>query len=144
MFLDEPIAGLDPLGRKEIRDIILKIKEEGRTVFFCSHILQDAELMCDWVGILCRGKLVKTGKLDELLKTEKTEIFVDRVDEEGLALLEKRPCRIIKEGGKVTISVNNEDLVEEIEGVIRAHGGRHLSIVPYKESLEEFFLKEVE
>src|SRR5439155_26811352 len=69
VVLDEPMSGLDPIGRREFRDIILSLREAGRTVFFSSHILQDAEMICDRVGILKAGRLVREGDLAELRGT---------------------------------------------------------------------------
>lgn len=72
VFLDEPMSGLDPLGRYQIREIILSLKKQNKTVFFNSHILSDAEAICDYVGILNQGNLVAIGKLEELLGVEET------------------------------------------------------------------------
>jgi ABC-2 type transport system ATP-binding protein len=69
VVLDDPQSGLDPLGRKEIRDIIIKLREQGKTVFFSSHILSDAEMICDRVGIVFKGELRSIGPLNELLST---------------------------------------------------------------------------
>ncbi|MCJ7752611.1 MAG: ABC transporter ATP-binding protein, partial [Armatimonadetes bacterium] len=73
VILDEPQSGLDPLGRKEVRDIILRLKEEGRTVLFSSHILSDAEMVCDRVGILFKGKLIDIGSMKELLSSHEVQ-----------------------------------------------------------------------
>src|SRR5688500_19277856 len=71
VFLDEPMSGLDPVGRREVRDLIASLREDGKTVFMCSHILSDIEVLCDRVAILTRGKLAQVGHLDELRhKTE--------------------------------------------------------------------------
>src|SRR5690348_5620486 len=67
VVLDEPMSGLDPIGRKEIRDLILRLKETGKTIFFSSHILHDAELLCDRVSILVKGRLVAIGRITDLL-----------------------------------------------------------------------------
>lgn len=69
VFLDEPMSGLDPIGRYQIREIILTLKQQGKTVFFNSHILSDVELICDRIGILHRGELIAIGTLNELLGT---------------------------------------------------------------------------
>ena len=67
VLLDEPMSGLDPLGRRAVRDLIVQLKAEGKTVFFSTHILSDAEALCDRVAILNRGKLVGVGRISELL-----------------------------------------------------------------------------
>src|ERR1044071_3901740 len=66
VFLDEPMSGLDPVGRREVRDLIASLREEGKTVFMCSHILSDIEVLCDQVAILKKGRLAQVGHLDEL------------------------------------------------------------------------------
>ena len=72
VFLDEPMSGLDPLGRYQIREIILSLKERGKTIFFNSHVLSDVELICDRIGILAQGELISVGSLEELLGTADT------------------------------------------------------------------------
>jgi len=76
LILDEPMANLDPIGRKDFRDLILELKDQGKTIFFSSHILSDAEMIADRVGILNEGKLVKVGRLDDLVDTQVTSIEV--------------------------------------------------------------------
>ncbi|OPX18302.1 hypothetical protein BXT86_01800 [candidate division WOR-3 bacterium 4484_100] len=68
IILDEPLTGLDPIGRKEIKDLILEQKQKGKTIFFSSHILPDAEVICDRIGIIIEGKIMKVGELKQLLK----------------------------------------------------------------------------
>ena len=85
VFFDEPIAGLDPVGRKEVMDTILNIKKQGRTVFFCSHVLHDVEMLCDSIGILNKGKLVVSGKLKDLLDPKESleEYFLKSIEKKG-------------------------------------------------------------
>src|SRR6187399_647080 len=79
IFLDEPMSGLDPLGRRDVRALILRLRDEGRTVFFSSHILSDAETLCSRVAILAKGRLMATGRLSEMLafRTQGWEVIVD-------------------------------------------------------------------
>lgn len=81
VFLDEPMSGLDPVGRKQLRDLILSLKQEGKTLFFNTHILSDVELICDRIGILCNGKLVSYGAVSELTREESLEDLFVRVVE---------------------------------------------------------------
>ena len=81
VFLDEPMSGLDPVGRKQLRDLILSLKAEGKTLFFNTHILSDVELICDRIGILCNGKLVSYGSVQELTREESLEDLFVRVVE---------------------------------------------------------------
>ncbi len=70
VFLDEPLSGLDPIGRRQVRDLILNLKKEGRTIFFSTHILNDVETLCDRVAVLNRGKLIGSGRLSDLISQE--------------------------------------------------------------------------
>jgi ABC-2 type transport system ATP-binding protein len=81
VFLDEPMSGLDPVGRKQMRDLILSLKAEGKTLFFNTHILSDVELVCDRIGILCNGQLVSYGSVKELTREESLEDLFVRVVE---------------------------------------------------------------
>src|SRR5215475_6643283 len=85
VILDEPMSGLDPLGRREVRDIILELKREGRTVLFSTHILSDAEMLCDRVGVIVGGKLRGVGKPDEIvgMKTQEMEILFEADTSDG-------------------------------------------------------------
>ena len=85
VFFDEPIAGLDPVGRKEVMDTILNIKKQDRTVFFCSHVLHDVEMLCDSIGILDKGRLIVSGKLKDLLKPKESleEYFLKSIEKKG-------------------------------------------------------------
>jgi ABC-2 type transport system ATP-binding protein len=86
VILDEPTAGVDPIGSRQIRDLILKLKEDGTTVFLCSHLLEQVQEVCDHVGIINRGRLVKEGRLDSLISIEdQTEIVLQNADPELMA-----------------------------------------------------------
>ncbi|MFN7342107.1 MAG: ABC transporter ATP-binding protein, partial [bacterium] len=89
MILDEPTAGVDPLGSRQIRDLIFKLKERGITVFLCSHLLEQVQEVCDHVGIIFRGKMVKEGKLDDLIAIEdQTELVLKDASPELIAEIE--------------------------------------------------------
>jgi ABC-2 type transport system ATP-binding protein len=143
VFLDEPMSGLDPLGRREIRELIAELREKGTTVFMSSHILSDIEALCDNVAILRGGKLIKTGNLDELL-TKSGEIQTFEINVKGV------PAETLKTeipGAKITskpnganIHVEDENQIEQILGTIKKAGGNLVSIQPTKQSLEEFFI----
>jgi ABC-2 type transport system ATP-binding protein len=105
VILDEPTAGVDPVGSRQIRDLILKLKERGITVFLCSHLLEQVQEVCDHVGIIFRGKMVKEGKLDDLIAIEdQTEIVVKDASPELLsqitALIEKSDGTTLVRTGK--------------------------------------------
>ena len=141
VFLDEPMSGLDPVGRREVRDLIASLREDGKTVFMCSHILSDIEVLCDRVAILKRGKLAQVGHLDELRqKTEdpnRMEILATSVDPSALHLVN---ADISATPRGLRIEISSEDEIESALAVLRKAGGKVVSIQPVKQSLEELFL----
>ncbi len=145
LILDEPLGGLDPVGRKDIRDLILEMKEKGKTVFFSSHILPDVEMICDRVGILISGRLISVGRLDELLaeKVESVEITVESLPESDLDSFRERASRVLVSGEKVMIVIESPEAGHEIQKEILDRGGRVLSIVPRRKTLEEHFMEEL-
>ncbi|MDY6863776.1 MAG: ABC transporter ATP-binding protein [Thermodesulfobacteriota bacterium] len=146
IILDEPMSGLDPLGRKEIRDIILKLKEEGKTVFFSTHILQDVEMICDRVGILNRGRLVEAGKLEEMLTTKihSIEICFRKVSGNGMEKLnELTPTTFIR-GEDIFVIVPELEIAKKILNIVYKYGGEIVSYIPRRETLEEYFIREIE
>jgi ABC-2 type transport system ATP-binding protein len=146
VFLDEPMSGLDPLGRKEIRDLILRLRGEGRTVFMNTHILSDVELLCDRVAILVAGSIRYEGAPHELLEgaLRETEIVASRVAADTASLLEERcRARLRGHGERVEIRVP-EKSVQEILALLLGAGAEVLSVTPQRASLEDIFLSAVE
>ena len=102
VIFDEPMSGLDPVGRREVRELILQLRDEGRTVLFSSHILSDAELLCSRVGILAKGRLVAAGTLGELtahasrgwevVGADVPEAFANRVRLRSVKVTDKPPA----------------------------------------------------
>jgi ABC-2 type transport system ATP-binding protein len=147
LILDEPQSGLDPAGRKLIRDIILAQRAAGRTVFFSSHILSDAEMICDRVGIMHRGRLVSTGRLEELVRARvhAMEFEADGLRQRARDTLRARARAFLDAGERVQFTIpGGEELVPEILASVAAGGGRLVSLTPIRESLEEIFLREVD
>ncbi|MFH0871780.1 MAG: ABC transporter ATP-binding protein [bacterium] len=146
VILDEPMSGLDPIGRKEIRDLILSLKDLGKTVFFSTHILPDVEMICDRVGILMKGRLQEVGVLEEMLEARirSIEITIEEVDLQALSRLDL-PLSLppLQRGGKILLSVRDEGALQHVLSGLIAEGVRIVSVVPQKETLEEYFLKEV-
>lgn len=145
VFLDEPQSGLDPLGRKEVRDLILKLRDEGRTVLFSSHILSDAEMICDRVGILYKGKLINIGSMGELLsaKTLQYELVVSGVPDSAKESLKRGAVRFLDSGNQVLLAYEEEPLAQEAIRQTVGLGGRIDSMTPRKETLEEYFIRHV-
>jgi ABC-2 type transport system ATP-binding protein len=97
VILDEPTAGVDPIGSREIRDLIFKLREQGITVFLCSHLLEQVQEVCDHVGIIFRGKMVKEGRLDDLIAIEdQTELILKDADPALVAEIEALVARDAK------------------------------------------------
>jgi len=148
VFLDEPMSGLDPVGRREIRELISGLRDKGVTVFMSTHILSDIEAMCDEVAILRGGRLAASGNLNDLLTSageqRSLEISVQGVMAEAIreqvefiagASITAKPSGAI-------IEVLDESDVESALAVIRQAGGHLISIQPVKQSLEELFVRE--
>lgn len=145
VFLDEPQSGLDPLGRKEVRDIILSLKDRGATVFFSSHILSDAEMICDRVAILVGGELVEVGAMDDLLsaRVNSYEIEAQDIPAEMVSRLEKMSRKVIKSKKIFLFVVDEEKKAEQIVKQITETSGRLISFIPRRETLEEYFIRRI-
>ncbi|HNT35244.1 MAG TPA: ABC transporter ATP-binding protein, partial [bacterium] len=146
LLLDEPLSGLDPIGRKEITDVILELGKQGKTIFFSSHILSDVETLCDRIGILNRGRLRSIGKVSELVGAKVTSITVEVADlpQERLAEIREKTTRVQDLGAnQVLLEVPDQETVSHIVQVASASKAHILSITPRKESLEDYFLREI-
>jgi ABC-2 type transport system ATP-binding protein len=143
VFLDEPMSGLDPVGRRLVRDLILELKRRGKTVFFSTHILSDAEALCDRVAVLSGGSLVEVGRLEDILRVDvdHLEVLAAGLSAEAAAALPRVRARH-PVGERWRFEVAEQDLAEAILAITRA-GGRILSAHPIRQSLEEHFLREV-
>ena len=145
IFLDEPLSGLDPLGRKEIRDIVLKLKDEGKTIFFCSHVLPDVEMICDRVAILNKGRLITVRHLDELLleDIERVDIEFKGISEEGIEKIRGEAIRWLEQENRAQITLDGEEKMMAAIRLIDRYGGKVLSVVPHRRSLEEIFVRKL-
>jgi ABC-2 type transport system ATP-binding protein len=145
VILDEPLTGLDPIGRKEMRDLILTMRDEGKTVFFSTHILSDAEMICDRVGMLMKGNLTKVGNLSELLnpKVKSIEVVVAGLSPAGKQTLQQMALRSKDMGTELIVNLAEEKYVPAVIDLINKEHAKLISLVPLKESLEEVFMQEV-
>jgi ABC-2 type transport system ATP-binding protein len=146
IFLDEPMSGLDPIGRKEVRDLILHLREEGRTVFFSTHIIPDVEVICDRVGIILAGRLAAVGRVEELLASplEQIEVTASGLPIEAAAAVAARSViQPVRSGERVLLAVNGEDDLGQVLRAILQAGGRVHSVVPHRRTLEEVFLERI-
>jgi ABC-2 type transport system ATP-binding protein len=146
VFLDEPMSGLDPIGRREVRDLIATLKQEGKTVFMCSHILSDIEVLCDRVAILKKGRLAHVGYLAELRKqaagTDVLEVNVAMAGERDLQqhLPPNSPFRIAVTPAGLRVEVDQESDVDVVLAAVRKSGGKLVSVQPLRQSLEDLFM----
>jgi ABC-2 type transport system ATP-binding protein len=143
VFLDEPMSGLDPVGRREVRDLIAALRDEGKTVFMCSHILSDIEVLCDRVAILKKGKLAQVGYLDELRQTtegpNRMEVIATGTDA-GTLRQHLSNTEITPTPRGLRIEISSEDEIEGVLAALRKAGGKIVSVQPITQSLEELFL----
>src|SRR5256885_1006217 len=142
VFLDEPMSGLDPVGRREFRDLIASLNNEGKTVFMCSHILSDIEVLCDSIAILKGGKLAHAGTLEELRAAEANaiEIIASGADADRLKSQLKIQAEVTTTPSGLRIAVGDEKDVDAVIAALRSVNGKLLAVNPVKQSLEELFL----
>ncbi len=143
--LDEPMSGLDPLGRREVRDLILQLKAGGKTVFFSTHILSDAEALCDRVAILNRGRMLGCGQLQDILGlgVSMTEIVLEDPPPEVLSELGRYRCSLIRTGDRVRLQLPAEVNVAEVLETALRRRAKIISVNPVKMSLEDYFVAQV-
>ena len=143
LILDEPMSGLDPLGRRMVRELILRLRDEGKAVFFSSHVLGDVEQICDRVGILVQGKLVDQGAIATLLRREvqRVEVIIEGLEESAIASLAAgAESHRISEAGCHFMMGDLDTANALAEQAIRA-GGRLVEFSPVKERLEDYFMR---
>jgi len=148
VFLDEPMSGLDPIGRREIRELIAGLRESGKTVFMSTHILSDIEALCDEVAILRRGRLAATGNLQDLLTSENEqqgyEITVSNIDAMSVvaAVPELRSGDVDERPGGLIVHCRDEVTVEHVISTVHTHRGKLVSVQQVRQSLEDLFTRE--
>jgi len=146
VIFDEPMSGLDPLGRRDVRRMILRLRDRGCTVFFSSHVLSDAEALCSRVAILAKGRLVASGRLSEMLAlgVHGWELVVADVRDEVLAKHQARISRALPiSAGRFALELPLEPPPEQLLSALVAEGGTLVSLNPLRETLEDFFVEKV-
>ena len=145
VILDEPLSGLDPIGRKEIRDLISNLKKRGKTVFFSTHILGDAEMLCDRVAIIHRGRLKDVGRLDQLLspRTLSCEIIIGGLGADKIRQLGPTITQLEERAEAIQCTMEDEESAEALLRAVLRENGRVISVTPRRESLEDLFMREV-
>ncbi|MET0647022.1 MAG: ABC transporter ATP-binding protein [Pyrinomonadaceae bacterium] len=147
VFLDEPMSGLDPVGRREVRDLIASLRTTGTTVFLCSHILSDVEVLCDRAAVLRRGRLAHIGRLEELRGAggeRPMEVVVSSEDAARLeaALAPLAAARLTATPGGARVEVPTESEVDEVLRAVRTAGARLVAVQPVGNPLEDLFVNE--
>jgi ABC-2 type transport system ATP-binding protein len=143
LVLDEPMSGLDPIGRKEVRDLLLEQRERGKTLLFTSHILSDVELLCDRVVIMQHGKITSEGQVHDLLESAGRRVEI-RLSSASKALKESLGSRgsIVDEGnGRLTLRVDGQKAVDEVLRISNAAGAKLDAMVPERQTLENLFME---
>jgi ABC-2 type transport system ATP-binding protein len=143
VVLDEPMSGLDPIGRKDVRDLIFELRRQGRTVLFSTHILSDVEAICDTVGIMIGGRLTDCGALSTLLHAgvRAVEVVARAVPEQVLRGLLERGVEPMQRDGVMVLTFPSEPQAQEAVRAIVTAGGVLVSLSPHRETLESLFVQ---
>jgi len=144
LVLDEPMSGLDPIGRKEIRDVLLEQRKRGKTLVFTSHILSDVEMLCDRVVIMNQGKITARGLMDDLLRPDVRRINVELagVGNELRKELDALAASIHEADDRTTVLVEGDDAVPVVLKRALESGAQVLSVIPERETLENLFVRD--
>lgn len=144
LILDEPMSGLDPVGRKEVRDLIVDERRAGRTIFFSTHILSDVETLCDRVAILRRGEVVVQGRLSELLRGEvrRTDVTVTGESGDFIAFCGARKYALQPVGDRYIVGIEGQAHINELLAKAIETGMRIVEVTPRHETLEDLFVRE--
>ena len=142
VILDEPMSGLDPIGRKDVRDLILALREEGRTVLFSTHILSDVEAICDRVGIIVDGRMTDCGSLTDLVNpgVRSVDLGVDRVGPELLAKLAAGAISVLHRDRTTVLTFDDEARARAALAQAVAAGAVVIAFTPHRRTLEELFV----
>ena len=144
VFMDEPMSGLDPIGRREVRDLLLALRAQGKTVFFSSHILSDVEALCDRAAILSRGKLLRCGTVHELtgIKDTAVEVVALGIDQSALGKFSQMVSSLQSASATpngVHLVLADDSEIDHTLSLIRECGGKLISVNPRRTSLEDIF-----
>lgn len=143
LVLDEPMSGLDPIGRKEVRDVLLEQRARGKTLLFTSHILSDVELLCDRVVIMQRGEITSEGQVSDLLESAGRQVEI-RLSGASAALKTSLASRaiVVDDGaGHLTLRADGDRAIDEILRISNAAGARLDALIPVRQTLENLFLQ---
>jgi ABC-2 type transport system ATP-binding protein len=143
LILDEPMSGLDPVGRKEVRDLIVQEAHANKTVFFSSHILSDVEMLCDAVCILRKGEVVVSGTISELVDkgVRRSEITINAPSDALVSELDRIAAHTTRVGANYVIEVQGEEAIRSVLEKALAAGARIEAVIPKRETLEDIFVR---
>ena len=146
VVLDEPMSGLDPIGRKEVRELILSLRDQGKTVFFSTHILSDVEAITDRVAIIVKGELREHGTPAELVSRTVlgTDVMIRIAEDADVTALTEGGDRVRRKGNELSLTLPAETDIDAWIGLAHAAGGKIVQITPRHETLEDLFLRKVE
>ena len=146
IFLDEPMSGLDPLGRRDVRQLILELREQGRTVFFSSHILSDAEVLCRRVAVVAAGRLAAAGTLSDILAFQARgwELVVADLPPQVVEKVAATATRVTEiSAGRFAIELPMTQAPDRVLAELTSAGGKLVSLNPLRDTLEDFFVRQV-
>jgi ABC-2 type transport system ATP-binding protein len=143
VILDEPMSGLDPIGRKDVRDLIFELRRQGRTVLFSTHILSDVEAICDRVGIIVGGRLTDCGTLSSLLEpgVRAVEIVARGVPDQLTEQLANEGAEVMRRDGALVLTFPSEPPAQAAVRAIVGAGGVLVSLAPHRQTLESLFVQ---
>ena len=144
VVLDEPMSGLDPIGRKDVRDLILELKRRGKTVLFSTHILPDVEALADRVGVILGGRLRDVGRISDLLspRVRSVEVVLDVPEGAHEAVAGGR--LVSRDQARLVLAFPDLGAANAAAAAVLARGGTVVSLVPHRETLEDFFVRRLE
>ncbi len=144
VVLDEPMSGLDPIGRKDVRDLILELKRRGKTVLFSTHILPDVEALADRVGVILGGQLRDVGRISDLLspRIRSVEVVIDLPEAARGAVSAAK--LVSRDQARFGLSFQDLDQANVAVAAAIASGGELVSMVPHRETLEDFFVRRLD
>src|SRR5262245_7109059 len=146
VIFDEPMSGLDPLGRRDVRALILRLRDRGCTVFFSSHVLSDAETLCSRVAILAKGRLMTSGRLTDMLafRVRGWDLVASSVSDRLLQSLSARAAKVTKIGDdRYTFELPLDQAPDRILAELSAAGATTVSLNPVRDTLEDLFVQQV-